>query len=504
VSERRELPLRRRYELATLRLQGRLDSAGADRLLPWAVFVALFAVLASLALARAHGLEEGADLGTYTQGAWLITRGDAPLLSIRGTHLLAEQAGFSFYPVAGLTSFLPPIPTLLVVQSALLAVGVVPLWRLARRVADLRVGASLVLLAAYALFPAIHEMNTNGFNPGVMALPALLGMALFGLTGRWWWFGACAVIAVLTRADLALVTAAFGGLLALEGRRRAGAITAGLSVTYVLVALLVIQPYYDDGAWVHADAFEAYGGSALGALGGLLIHPFQAVGDLVDQENFGILVMLFAPVFFLPLVAPRYLLPVVPLECLYLIANVSEERVARPEHLVAITAFVFVATAIGLSRIGRRSVERVTVDRRVLIALGFAAAVFFIQDSPASPYEHPWSWGRRDVADQARLDAADLVPDEDAVRASPSLLPLLAERTEVYELDTEDNPHVRRAADGVDAILLDADAAGNWDDDDRRRFQEGLEALGFETVFAQSGITLYERIDATDQADASA
>lgn len=495
MSQRRELPLKRRVDLLTLRLQGRLDSEGADRVLPWAFFVGLFALLAGFALARARGLEEGADLGTYIQGAWLITRGDAPFLTIRGTHLLAEQAGFSFYPIAGLTSFLPTIPTLLVIQSGLLALGVVPLWRIARRVADLRVGASLVLLSAFALYPAIHDMNTAGFNPAVLALPALLGMALFGLTGRWWLFGACAMVAVLTRADLALVTAAFGGLLVLEGRRRAGLITMGVSVVYVLLALLVIQPYYNDGAFVHAIAFEHYGSSPLGALGGLLAHPFRAVGDLIDQQNFEILVMLFAPVFFLPFVAPRYLLPVVPLECLYLIANVSEDRVPRPEHAVAITAFIFVATAIGLSKIGRRSVERVTVDRRVLIALVFASAVFFVQDSPASPYEEPWAWGVRDEADQARLDAADLVPDRDSVRASPTLLPLLAERAAVYELDTTDNPHVRRAADGVDAILLDTEAAPDWDDDDRRRFQQGLVELGFDEVFAEAGITLYERSD---------
>ncbi|MET0150663.1 MAG: DUF2079 domain-containing protein, partial [Acidimicrobiales bacterium] len=137
MSQRRELPLKRRLDLLTLRLQGRLDSEGADRVLPWAFFVGLFALLAGFALARARGLEEGADLGTYIQGAWLITRGDAPFLTIRGTHLLAEQAGFSFYPIAGLTSFLPTIPTLLVIQSGLLALGVVPLWRIARRVADL-------------------------------------------------------------------------------------------------------------------------------------------------------------------------------------------------------------------------------------------------------------------------------------------------------------------------------------------------------------------------------
>ena len=498
MSQRRELPLKRRYELLTLRLQGRLDSAGADRIVPWVFFVGLWAVLAGLALARAHGLEEGADLGTYTQGAWLITRGDSPYLSIRGINLLAEQAGFSFYPVAGLTSFLPTIPTLLVIQSGLLAIGVVPLWRIARRVADLRVGASLVLLTAYALYPAIHDVNTSGFNPAAMALPALLGMALFGLTGKWWFFGLCAVIAVATRADLAMVTAGFGGLLILENKRRAGLITIGVSVAYMVVALLAIQPHYNDGNFVHIDAFEAYGSSAFGALGGLLIHPFQAIGDLIDQQNFQILVMLFAPVFFLPFVAPRYLLPVVPLECLYLIANVSADRVARPEHAIAITAFIFLATAIGLSRIGRRSVERVNVDRRVLMALVLASAVFFIQDAPASPYEEPWAWGNRDVTDHARLDAADLVPEDDSVRASPSLLPLLAERPAVYELETTGNPHVRRAADGVDAIVLDAEAAPDWDDEDRRRFQTGLEELGFETVFAEAGVTVYERTSGGD------
>jgi len=495
MSERRELPLKRRLDLLTLRLQGRLDSAGADRVLPWAFFVGLFAVLAGIALARAHGLEEGADLGTFTQGAWLITRGDPPFLTIRDTHLLAEQAGFTFYPVAGLTSFLPAIPTLLVVQAGLLAIGVVPLWRIARQIADLRVGASLVLLSSFALYPAIHELNTAGFHPAALALPALLGMALFGLTGRWWFFAACAVVAVLTRADLALVTAAFGGLLVMEGRRRPGLITMGVSFAYLAVALLLVQPYYNDGAFIHAVAFEGYGTSPLGVLGGLLAHPFSAIGDLIDQQNFEILVMLFAPVFFLPFVAPRYLLPVVPLECLYLVANVSEDRVARPEHAVAITAFVFVATAIGLSKIGRRSIERVNVDRRVLVALLLASTVFFIQDAPASPYEEPWTWGTRDVADQARLDAADLVPDGDSVRASPALLPLLAERVALYELDTTGNPHVRRAADGVDAVLLDAEAAPDWDDEDRRRFQEGLEELGFDEVFAEAGITLYERVD---------
>jgi uncharacterized membrane protein len=495
LSERRELSLRRRLDHLSLRMQGRLETASADRVLPWAFAFGLFLVLAGLALARARGLEEGADLGAFTQAAWLITRGDPALVTIRGTHVLAEQAGFTFYPVAGLTSFLPAIPTLLVVQSAMLALGVVPLWRLARRVADLRVGAALVLLVAYALYPALHEVNAAGFHPAAVALPALLGMALFGLTGRWWLFGACAVVAVLTRADLGLVTAAFGGLLVLEGRRKAGLWTLALSVAYLAVALLVIQPYYAGGAFVHATAFEGFGTSPLGVLGGLLAHPFRAIGDLVDQQNFEVLVMLFAPVFFLPFIAPRYLLPAVPLECLYLISNVSEDRIPHAEHAVAATAFIFVAATFALAKIGRRTIERVNVDRRVLAALLLASAVFFVKDSPASPYHDPWAWGVRDISDQARLDAADFISDDASVRASPALLPLLAERQIVYVLDTTGNPHVRQAAEGVDAIAFDAEAAPSWDDEDRLRFQDGLSELGFEEVFTASRITVYERVN---------
>ena len=46
--------------------------------------------------------------------------------------------------------------------------------------------------------------------------------------------------------------------------------------------------------------------------------------DLVLEENFAVIVFLLAPVLFLPLLAPRYLLPVVPLEVVYLVADVPD------------------------------------------------------------------------------------------------------------------------------------------------------------------------------------
>lgn len=493
VARPRKSGLRRRLDNLSLRWQARLDGAAADRVVPWVSAFVLFVVLASLALAQARSLETGEDLGTYAQATWLINRGEAPVSTITGLDLFAEQASIGFYPVAWLAGLLPVVPTLLVVQAAALAVGVVPLWRLARRVANLRVGAAFTLVVAYSLYPALHDLDLADFHQAALAVPALLGAALFGLERRWLAFAACCVAVLVCRADYGLVVAGLGLLLVIEGERRAGAITAAAALVWTTVALQVIQPGLAEGAFVHANAFAEYGDSPLGVAWGMLVHPLQVLGDITSEQNFTLVVVLLAPVFFLPVLAPRYLLPAIPLECLYLVANASDERAAEPEHAVPMIAFVFVATVFALSRIGRPSVERVVVDRRVLGALLLASAVFFVQEADSSPYRDPLTWGAQDGADAARREAADLVPDDAAVRASPSMLVLVAERQQIELLDAPPNPHVRRAAEGVDVILFDEESAPQWGEEGRRRFSEGLAELGFVRRFNQDGIQVYER-----------
>ena len=295
MNDRKPQTLRRRADNIQLRWSARLDSEFADRVFPWVAAGLLFVIFSGMALARVRTSGGGEDLGAYTQLAWLISRGDAAFSTVREANVFAEQAGFAFYPVARLAGVLPAVPTMVLVQAAMLALGVVPVWRIARRVADLRVGAGVVLMTAYALFPAVHEINLSGFQPASVALPALLGAVLFALTDRWVPYAATAALAVLVRADLALVVIGLGLLLVSLDRRRAGWWTAGLALAYLVVALALVQPYYADGDFVHAEAFEAYGSSVPGAAWGMLTSPFQVLGDVFTEDNFRILVMLLAP-----------------------------------------------------------------------------------------------------------------------------------------------------------------------------------------------------------------
>jgi uncharacterized membrane protein len=484
--------LRRRADNALLRWQARLDSAGVDRVLPWAVAAGLFILLAILALPQARSLDGGTDLATATQAAWLIRDGRPPFVTIDGGgDYFANQAAFAFYPVVALTHLVPIVPTLLLVQSAVLAVAVVPIWKICRARANLRVGAAATVVLVYALYPVVHNLNLHGFHPGVLALPALLGMAYFGLGGRWRPAAACILVVLLARADLGLAVAGFGVLLVVEGRRRAGAVTALVGLGWTLLAALAIQPTLGDGNFPHLEAFAAYGDTPASVTWGMITDPLGVLGDIVAEVNFDLLVTLLAPVVFLPLLAPRYLLPVVPLQLMYLVADLPlEDRFGQ--QTVAVTAFIFLATAFALARIGRHGVDKITVDRRVLAALVLAGTVFFIRDAASSPYREPWGWGGRDAADGVRIAIDDTIPPEAAVRASPSMLQLLADRPEVFTLDGEGPVDPAGATEDVDFVVVDRRDT-DWTAAQTRILRSGLERAGFEVVVEGQDITLYAR-----------
>lgn len=465
---------RARVDRVLLRMQGRTDSPMFDRWAPWVFTLLMGLMLLWLALARAHSLGTGRQLAELIQSTWLIESGYKPISTLSGGNYMAEQAAFLLYPISIITNLFSSyrVTALLTLQSFALAVGVVPLWRIARSpmLGNLRVGASAAVVFAYAFYAAVHNLNIAGFHTEAFALPALLAAVLFGLTGRTWWLYAAVVVVLLARADLGLVVAGLGILLAAEGRRRNGLIIAAVGLAWVLFAVLYLQPLFldvDPRAYPHVDAFSAFGDAPFNILGGILSDPIAFLKVVGSEQNFIALVGLFAPVLFLPVVALRYLLPALPLYAMYLAADVTPGNLSESAQTVPMTAFVFVATVFAMRRSGRILVERVNVDRRVIVALLLTSTVFFLRNSTTSLYESPWDWDERSRNAQGIANLAAMIPDDPNinVRASARALPLLAERVALYELDTTgEEPDDEAAKENVDYILFDHSAAPRFDD----------------------------------------
>ena len=202
--------LRRRWQRFVLRTQGRLDGESADRILPWTLAIGLFVVLAALSLAAVRSLDGGSGMAPWIQAAWRRQHGGAGT-PVGGVDPAAGTWSLASEPLLLLGRFAPVPVVLVLFQSFVIAVGVVPLWRLARHEAHLRVGATSSILLAYALAPTLHRTNLTVFHPEAIALPALMSAMLQARRQRWVPYGVLVALVLAARADLGLSVAALGG-----------------------------------------------------------------------------------------------------------------------------------------------------------------------------------------------------------------------------------------------------------------------------------------------------
>ncbi len=490
-----EVPYQRRIERAVVRYQARLEGGPGDRWIPTLLALGLTAYLARVGLDRLEGLGSGVDLASYSQGLWLLTELSEPRTSLFGTdiHLLEVRWSFVLYPLAIPAAFAPAANVLIVAQSVALGITVLPLWRLAREVAKLRIGAATALAVAYSLHPATHQIAVDDFHPVVLAVPALVGLAYFGATKRWFAYWLCVVFALACRADLGLAIALWGFVLIGDGERRVGLWTLGVGWIYSLGLLLVGQPLFGQAAG--GGRTTGYGGESLGELVlGSLSDPIESLGAILAQENLVLFVALLAPVIFLPLLSLRHLWPALPLVGLYLLAGPASSA-SFAERAAMLLAFVMIAATFAFNRLGNMGVDRVFLDVRLLTTLAAASVLLFMATSQTSPYENPWDWGQRDPVDEAIALAVEGLGPEVPIRASPSALVALSEREWLFPLATDAAPTAvnMNSPPSTLAVLVIEREIPERTMAERQEFDRTMALLDFGVTFEQEGVVLYER-----------
>lgn len=459
--------LGRRWRRTVLRVQGELDGDAADRLLPWVFSAGWFAVLVALNAAAIRSLDGGSGLGPWIQAAWRREHGGA-VTHVGGADPARATWSFVSEPILQLARILPPEAVFVTVQAAALAIAIVPLWRLAREEAHLRVGATSVVVAAFALAPTLHRTNVSAFHPEAIALPALLWAYLNARRERWVSYGLLIALVLATRADLGFTVAALGVLLSGTGTRRAGLVTGIVGGFWTVIAVLVLDPAVPTTELTPSGEFVARATTPLAVLPDLVTDPIGVIGQLLAEPSVAFLVIVLAPLLFLPLVSPRTFAVALPCLLAAMIADTAVQEVAQlgvvnlspaAAHVAPAIAFVFVALVFALERIGDRSVTRINVDHRVLLALLAGASLLFLTEAPTSPYREPWAWGSRDAIDGARLEAAEIFAADDAVAVSPPSTSTVADRAHVIELPLDpadlDARAIREVATAVDGVLLD-------------------------------------------------
>ncbi|MFI0453989.1 DUF2079 domain-containing protein [Actinomadura sp. 6N118] len=259
-------PKRRVFGKRTLRVSARLD--------PYLLAAVFFVAYAIVSISRyLHAESRSWDLGIFEQVVRSYAHLQAPVSDLKGPGFVI--LGDHFSPVLLLLApfyrLFPTPVTLLVAQSLLVALSVVPVTRAAARLLGRARGVAIG--GAYGLSWGIQGAIDFDFHEICFAVPLIALSFEAVLAQRWRPALLWALPLLLVKEDLGLTVAAIGLIVVIRTWREHQA-TAQIAFAVVITGLLtffvtvgVIIPSFNDGGgydyWVKLAPEESAPGSAL-------------------------------------------------------------------------------------------------------------------------------------------------------------------------------------------------------------------------------------------------
>jgi uncharacterized membrane protein len=459
----------------------------------WAAIAAYSAAFVSLSILRYDSFETGRfDLGNMTQAVWSTAHGH--FLQVTNLHG-AETSRLAAHFDPLLAAFAPlwwiwPSPELLLTaQAILIALGAVPLYRLAEK--HLRSGrAGLGFALAYLLFPATGWLTLNEFHPVALACPFLLFAIWYLDEARYLPFAVFAGLAMLTKEEIPLIVAGIGIWYAISRRRwLAGAAIAVVGLAVAAFAVKVVVPHFHGQASHFYGRYDAVGGSAGGIVKTAFTHPGRLLATAFDHRGVHYLLQLVLPLAALPLLGPLILIAAVPELVLNLLSSAETQSSIHYHYTAGEIPALVVAAVFGAKRLGRRP---------DLAALGAVVAAI-VGNYVLGPLP-VWRWlpgGQELKADASHVSEHDriasralrLIPGDAAVTATNSLGAHLSARKRIFSFPLVEEANWV-ALDDEHPSLGDQNAR----DDAVPQIEQLVRSPAWQVVFSQDGIYILRRV----------
>lgn len=411
------------------------------------------------------------DSALYDQGVWLLSRFEAPFVTLMGRNMFGDHTSFILIILVPLYWIAPGAWIIFFSQSAAIAAGAFPVYLLGRK----RLGSdwfALVAALAYLVHPAVGFTNLENFHPDAY-LGVLVGFAIyFAIERRWRLYATFVALSLLVKEDVSLVIVPLGIWVAVKRDRRIGLLTIFGSLWFMFVAMFVVMRGLigvpTRNGW--RLPFSEPGDGVLRAAGRLVTNsvtnPTELVEHLHAENRPWYVWQMTIPFAWLFLRLPA----VAAISGVVLFTNVLSTfwyqfQIEYHYALVAVPGLAL-GTVYALGEV-RRSNDG---SRR----LGAAVTVLAMTSLVTSYMWAPVPWGRtfqwigepNNVYATSMREIITSIPGDASVAAHYRVTPHLAYRTEIYQFPTpfravlygpDDSLGGARLADraeGVDFVVL--------------------------------------------------
>ena len=430
------------------------------------------------------------DFGIYDQGLWLLSRFKRPFITIMGRHLFGDHTSFILLFLVPIYWVLPSAKVLLLVQSAVLGLGAVPTFLIAREKLRHEVLAA-AMAVVYLLHPHIGWTNLEQFHPDVFEVPLLLFALWFMLRGRWGWYAVAVGLLLLVKEDVGPLVIVFGLYVALRHDRRVGLTTSAAGALSFAAAMWWILPALNGVGTLNSWRIP-FGGPG-GTLRTALTEPGTFLAYAFDEPRRWYLWQMLVPLAALPLAAPGVLVIAATPLAANLLTTFYYQYDIHYHYGTLIVPVLVTATIFAIAR--ARSMRL----RGPLVAVVLGASLTCAHLWGPTPFS-------RDGVPIASSDyptipyireAMELIPEDAAVSAVYNYVPHIDQRERIYMFPNpfsalywgvRDREGERLPeADTVDYVFVPA-----YLDNQPARVLASIRGE-FETVYNEGGVLLLRR-----------
>jgi len=326
--------------------------------------------------------------------------------------------------------------TLEVCQAVVIALGLIPLYLLARRfkLSNLEIiGISI----CYAFYPALssgcfYDLHENAFLP-LFLLLLLYFIECERLSGI-----IVSAILVFSVKEDAAVYVAFIALYLLIDKKKyiKGAVLLIASVGYFMFATFIVNKF-GDGELVYRFSNLIYddSNSVLCIIKTLILNPGYALQQVFLQQNLLFIFEVFTPLCFLPLFVKRWsqLILIGPFILINLMSDYKFFHDISFQYVFGNISILFYLMVVNVSAFKRRYRIKVVPLMAVFSVMMFTTLMqgkmHYWEDYQSSYFKNTW---------ETMSEALDKIPKDASVVATTFLVPKLSDRDELYDLTYTD------------------------------------------------------------------
>ncbi|GEM_PF-3841575 len=393
-----------------------------------------FSMFSVIAIEKHYSFSSSAyDLGIFDQELWGYTYGGFSFNTVRGLSLQADH----FSPIAFL--FVPfyylfPSPSiLLVIQAALIGVGALPLYWLARDKAHNRFLA-LSLTLAYLLFPAIWYMNGFDFHYTSLLLPFALFAFYFLQKERWVLFFIFVSLMLITYEIAAITVFLLGLYMILFSRKvKFGLLTSAIGVIWYFLAIRYVMPTIGDGiTYQYFTLYSHYGSNIFELSKNIILNFPLTINEIYRSVSY--FVMLFISTGFIALLAWEVLLIAAPAFLINILSSRGAMSSIYYQYNYFTAAFILIASVFGAVHLCSfiKSIKPELSRNKIYAAIAVFILLSGYLSNAALTDKNIFRYSHNDVHSVSGRQIISAIPPGASMSASNNLVPHLTHRKEVF------------------------------------------------------------------------